>query len=116
MPRILSTDLPPWGCTITLGLGTVVPILQVKKTRPRQIQRPPSPSEARSGLRLKPLSARATPLAVPARFPQSLITLELLRRVVSTPSLEAFKQLLDIRFWPGSPDSWAGLDVRLDTG
>lgn len=41
----------------------------------------------------------------------SLVTLELLPRVVSVPSLEAFKQLLECQTLPGVLDSWAGCEV-----
>lgn len=73
----------------------------------------PRQSVATLGPRLKSLSGKAMPLPLCAWLLQSvsLITLELLSRVVSTPSLEAFRQLF-IRYWLDIPDSWAGGEVR----
>ena len=64
-------------------------------------------------LRLRPLSCQSHALPTPCQHPisVSLITLELLLKVVSVPSVEAFKQLRSIRHCQVFLDAWAGWEV-----
>ena len=56
-------------------------------------------------LRLRPLSCQRHALPTPGQHPisVSLITLELLPKVVSVPSVEAFKQLPEYQTLQGVP-------------
>lgn len=63
------------------------------------------------------LAKPCTSYPVPVSVSMSLITLELLLKVVSVPSVEAFKQLPEYQTVPGVPwmPYWAGCG-RLDGG
>lgn len=81
--------------------------------------RPPSWSVARLGLRLRslPCQSRSLPaVCPPPTISGSLVTLELLLRVVSTPSLEAVTQLLAYQMLPGVLDSWTRCEAGLWAG
>lgn len=78
-----------------------MPILHMKERKPRQVQGHAHglpTSQWPGGLRLRFLfcQSHAFPtLCLPPMISMSLVALELLQRVVSTPSLEAFKPLLE---------------------